>query len=420
MNWEYSLLRDTGWFLDDVFGDFELLVSANNRRERHKDWERHLDEYVRLGRSINKKGIALIEEANHLKSELLSRRLSILDAKVNGYLTFLTLFGVIATIIEPQKWLDLSNLSGAPLSSWIHGHVTRRLLFLSPPLFFITVGFVMHIFNRATESVNFQRLIESLHDMNCEMSDGPVHNRFESWARSFLVIAIIAAFLLISCTIDLLVSFVSWLMFSIFLCFWASQFLYWGSKKIGKNGDDLVRGMTRAALYRTMMYRFAWVSICITMILFLGYFSGGNPRHQSETSTPFTMSTSLPPFKPGTAETNERLRLTLHDLGGALASTRKISRVVVVGRADRQELTYKGRRKYASNWGLAQQRAAYVEGALVELKVPPDKIIVTTAGPRYTTASESAELLEQDRMVTVLVSGEGTCPSFPIKEKELH
>jgi len=131
---------------------------------------------------------------------------------------------------------------------------------------------------------------------------------------------------------------------------------------------------------------------------------------QQEALQPFSLTLTLPPFESGSAEASEKLLSKIHSLADALVSAKTVSSIVLVGRADKRELKPEVRHKYASNWGLAQQRAVFVQQVLSNMMVPPGKILATTAGPLYTSDSTPPALLENDRAVSVYISGYGTAP----------
>jgi hypothetical protein len=121
----------------------------------------------------------------------------------------------------------------------------------------------------------------------------------------------------------------------------------------------------------------------------------------------FSFTLTLPPFPQGSNTPDSNLRCVLHTLARDLATDLELSSVVVVGRADKRELKPGSRRKYATNWGLAQQRSACVQQVLVRTGIASSKVLATTAGPLHTHESASAELLAKDRSATLFVSGNG-------------
>jgi outer membrane protein OmpA-like peptidoglycan-associated protein len=131
---------------------------------------------------------------------------------------------------------------------------------------------------------------------------------------------------------------------------------------------------------------------------------------------PFFHSITLPPFQSGSAELDNDLRCALCTLARSLAEDEHLSSIIVVGKADRRELRPTARRKYATNWGLAQQRAMCVEKALRAIRVKTENILVITAGPVLTLHSMPATGLNTNRAVTVLIAGSGTKQEHPWTE----
>jgi hypothetical protein len=125
-----------------------------------------------------------------------------------------------------------------------------------------------------------------------------------------------------------------------------------------------------------------------------------------ERPKPFSFTLTLPPFESGSAEPGNRLRCSLHTLARDLAEDTSIASIVVMGRADRRELRPAARRKYATNWSLAQQRGACVQEVLTKRNVSPAKIMVTTAGPVHISWDPKA-VLDQDRAVSIFIHADG-------------
>ncbi len=111
----------------------------------------------------------------------------------------------------------------------------------------------------------------------------------------------------------------------------------------------------------------------------------------------------LPPFTTGSARPDRELQCAIETLASAVAADRKIESVIVVGRADKRNLNGTTRAAYATNWGLAQQRAEAITGALVAAGVEHAKIATTSAGPTLTSLKASDDSLAADRAATVVV-----------------
>lgn len=138
--------------------------------------------------------------------------------------------------------------------------------------------------------------------------------------------------------------------------------------------------------------------------------SGQPPAPEPPALFSFTMA--LPSFPEGSSTPDAKLRCVLHTLARDLAADPELSSIVVVGRADKRELKPLTRRKYASNWGLAQQRSACVQQVLTRTGLTPNKVLATIAGPVHTNSATSDGLLAKDRSVTVFVNGSGTKHSW--------
>jgi hypothetical protein len=235
-NNNYGWLRDISYFFADLFGDFKLLFSRVNREHRATEWKNHLKSYA-----WKKVGIENTEIA---KIDFLADHLGVLDAKFNGYLTFLAVLGAVATIDGIKSIAKIYECLHYPNILLVSSSVCLPLLCFS----------ILHLLSRFLDP---------------KLYKVPVIP-FDYYMWILFVLVVISIFIRISFYFPALFFF-GWLIFSIFLCFAGSQMLYWGGMKVDDAIGKHLEGMIRAVLYRTMLYRLAWISICITIILFFGF-----------------------------------------------------------------------------------------------------------------------------------------------------
>jgi hypothetical protein len=93
-------------------------------------------------------------------------------------------------------------------------------------------------------------------------------------------------------------------------------------------------------------------------------------------------------------------------------SASNLTYIEIQAAADRQEMRPETRRRYASNWALAQQRGACVLRILRQNGVPPDRMRITNAGPLYTAGRLLPEDLARDRSVQISVGVDGAEPEW--------
>jgi hypothetical protein len=155
-------------------------------------------------------------------------------------------------------------------------------------------------------------------------------------------------------------------------------------------------------------YSFQTLSVAVENMVVSKFPWGKMVEPRPQPPPPFFHSITLPPFESGSAEPDQHLCCALRTLARHLAEDPHLSSIIVVGRADRRELRPTARRKYATNWGLAQQRAACVERVLRAMHVKPENMLVITAGPLLTSHSMPAAALDPDRTVTLLITGSGS------------
>lgn len=138
--------------------------------------------------------------------------------------------------------------------------------------------------------------------------------------------------------------------------------------------------------------------------------SYGEPTSYRPASASFARRIYLPAFPSGSATPRSQLQCATETLGHALAEDPSVSRITVLGAADRQELSSRARQHYASNWALAQQRGRAIQQLLEHAAVSPVRILVLNSGPLRTDAS--SQEWEYDRRVSLLIEGNGTPQSW--------
>jgi hypothetical protein len=134
-----------------------------------------------------------------------------------------------------------------------------------------------------------------------------------------------------------------------------------------------------------------------------------SPQYSSQPSpayAPFSLMVGFPSFPSGSADPSQGLACKIKAFAQDISKDPGIFSVVVVGRADRQDLSPRARLRYASNWGLAQQRGICIERILAAY-IAPAKILVNNAGPLFTTDTRPSRAWEPDRAVTIIVQGIG-------------
>lgn len=140
-------------------------------------------------------------------------------------------------------------------------------------------------------------------------------------------------------------------------------------------------------------------------IVKINHTSGKSSSEQQAPATTFIMR--LPPFATGTAVPDSQIRCAAETLGSALKNDPGIVSIVVVGRADRRNVRNNAHKLYASNWGLAQQRAEGVAASLVSQGVGSRRVSTAVAGPVLTAIEPTENALAADRAVSVTVHAVG-------------
>jgi hypothetical protein len=128
---------------------------------------------------------------------------------------------------------------------------------------------------------------------------------------------------------------------------------------------------------------------------------------ENHVSSQYTATLELPPFPSGSAETDERLQCAVRLLGSELTTEDGLTATQIIGRADRQELSPGARRRYASNWALAQQRAVRIEVLLGPALRANVQVALGTAGPVFTSSPVRDASWDRDRAVTIILRGSG-------------
>lgn len=149
--------------------------------------------------------------------------------------------------------------------------------------------------------------------------------------------------------------------------------------------------------------------------LFSLHYHGRPAQEVAHELAPFSTSVSFPAFPSGTAQPQPALQCAMDTLAAEIARDRDLHLVLVVGRADRQELSLTARGRYATNWGLAQQRGDFFAGVLRSRGLPAAKLIVTTAGPLHTKNAQPNSEWDDDRRVSIFVQGQGSVHSWTEK-----
>jgi flagellar motor protein MotB len=125
------------------------------------------------------------------------------------------------------------------------------------------------------------------------------------------------------------------------------------------------------------------------------------PKNRSAQA--ITIVFRLPPFPTGTAVPGAELRCAIEALSRDLAADH-ISSVLIVGRADHRRLRRRVRDTYATNLGLAQQRAEAVAAALIAAGVEHSIVRTSLAGPVLTAVPPLEGGLAADRAATIMVT----------------
>lgn len=118
------------------------------------------------------------------------------------------------------------------------------------------------------------------------------------------------------------------------------------------------------------------------------------------------VSIVLPPFDSGTADPDPTIRCAVNAVVEAMFEAQSRPHVLITGKADRVELKPATKAKYATNWGLAQQRAAAVFELLSKAGVEDDHLFLSNAGPIHTSLEDSSRLF-LDRSITLTIQTVG-------------
>ena len=109
-------------------------------------------------------------------------------------------------------------------------------------------------------------------------------------------------------------------------------------------------------------------------------------------------------FPDGKVEPPADLQCAARAFASFLRADPDVINVTVVGRADRRELRNPLRKRFGTNWALAQQRAGVIERLFAEAAFAPDRVNTVAAGPLLTDGYEKAQDMERDREITVYVN----------------
>lgn len=187
-----------------------------------------------------------------------------------------------------------------------------------------------------------------------------------------------------------------------------TSFASWKDLRTSTAGQpEAALGPWVARCYTAMMWSFLIGYLSLATVMITNVWSA-TPKNNPAEIVPFAFSLRLPPFESGSAELSPDLSIALSSLAKHLAADKEITSVVVVGRADRQELGAELKRKYATNFHLARQRGANLKQVLGKLGVAPSKITVTSAGPLLTSKDVSGNQIECDRAASVFIAGIGS------------
>lgn len=429
---DYSLLRDTSYFFKDLFGDFQLILWRNNRKKRAEEWNSHLEKVTELYSDY--KGTR-----NTKKIEILTGHLSVLDSKFNGYLTFMGLIGGLATFYESHhdhsenkllcKIKELTpSLNIDKISDMIWYYVDMKWYYvgLLPIILFIILFFISFILEPKSSLWEFLKTKNfSGKESNNSFCKFAINNIISKlidsntqgqslWYYLWHTVNILIMYIFIRiCLTKLYLTFFIWLVFSIILCFFGSQFLFWGDKSIGYVGDIHIRKMIRVLIYRTMAHRFAWISIFITLVLFFIIIS---PVF-TDASNPYRHCPLHPYSSASSTEPHETL---IDDICNVRREFKNngISSALIVGRHDIRELSLTAKNQFDSNASLAQKRADNLRKLLGDNEkcgdLPPVKDVMTTASyPRNVFALKHC-LAERDKEL----SEDRTCEIYGIVKEQ--
>ena len=135
--------------------------------------------------------------------------------------------------------------------------------------------------------------------------------------------------------------------------------------------------------------------------------SGGADTRQHDS---YSLSIPMPPFASASAAPTPLMLCALRRVSAEVTTMQGLFSVVVVARADRQELKPAMRKLYSSNWALAQQRGIAIEKLLAPGLPPGASVQVANSGPINTSGPADPDLMELDRSPSLQFSGFGAAP----------